>query len=163
MGPHSFILSALQTLPDHTITGKKRLQKFAMLLQVAGLKLKADFSLHFYGPYSSELAEAADELNLTGVLTEKSEPSGVFGTFQSIYGLADSEESPKELPAPYNKILLQLNGFSTIELEMASTIALLERDGLDHEAAIKKARAIKKAKAIPPILEKAEKILAIVS
>ena len=66
MSPDSFILSALQTLPDHTITGKKRLQKLAMLLQVSGLKIDADFSLHHYGPYSFELADAADELDWAG-------------------------------------------------------------------------------------------------
>lgn len=162
MKPDSFILSALQTLPDHTITGKKRLQKLAMLLQVAGLEVDADFSLHHYGPYSFELAEAADELYWTGVISEQSEQRGVFGTFQTVYRLDDCDEAPKELPNPFKNKLLQLNEFSTIALEMASTIALFENEGLSRNAATEKASTLKKAKATPAIMEKAGKILEII-
>ena len=67
------ILAVLETLPGRKISGKKRLQKFGMLLQYAGLGLDVDFSLHHYGPYSSELADAADELSWSGAIKEEAE------------------------------------------------------------------------------------------
>lgn len=158
-----FILAALGSLQGHKIAGKKRLQKFGMLMQYAGLDIDAVFSLHRYGPFSFELADAADELSWSDAIEEKAEQTGMFRTFQSTYALPDGREPPEELTKPYKEKLLQLNDFSTIELEIASTIALFQKEGLDHEAAVAKTCSIKRAKAIPPVLAKAEKILEIVS
>lgn len=163
MSPTEFILSALRALPDRKISGKKRLQKFGMLMKYSGVNLDMDFSLHHYGPYSSELADAADELSSTGAIVEKSEQTGMFGMFQSNYMLPDGHEPPEELTEPSKEKLLKLNQFSTIELEVASTIALFQSEELTHKAAVAKTCALKRAKAVPKVLEKAEIILEIVS
>jgi len=157
------ILAVLETLPGRKISGKKRLQKFGMLLQYAGLDFDADFSLHHYEPYSFELADTADELSWSGVIKEETEQAGVYGMFQSTYMLPDGQEPPEKLTEPYKEKLLSLNAFSTIELEVASTIALFEDGGLDHETAIAKTCSLKRAKAVPSVLAKAENILEIVS
>ena len=163
MTPAEFILAVLGALPDRKVLGKKRLQKFGMLLQYAGLDFDAGFSLHRYGPYSSELADAADELSWSGKIKEKAEQTGMFGMFQTTYTLPDDHEPSEMLTEPHKEKLLRLIVFSTIELEVASTIALFQKEGLDPKGAIAKTCSLKRAKAIPPVLAKAEKILEIVS
>ena len=57
------------------IQGRKRLQKVVYFLQAAGCPLSADFSLHLYGPYSSEVAKVCDEMVSTTLLKEHKEPN----------------------------------------------------------------------------------------
>lgn len=156
---HDFIVRALSSTQDHTIPGKKRLQKLGMLLQHAGLEIDIDFFLHHYGPYSSELADAADELYFMGVIDSRSEQLGAFGTFQTVYSLPEDHSDFDGLPSPYDKKLSYLNNFSPIELEMASTIAYFERQGHARSGAIDLASSLKPKKSVPRIIKKSEQIL----
>lgn len=49
--------------------GKKILQKVVYLIQRKGVKLGFAFSIHYYGPYSSELDYAIHRLEMQGVLS----------------------------------------------------------------------------------------------
>jgi len=53
--------------------GKKTLQKLVYLLERKGIELGFAYSIHYYGPYSSELDYAIHRLEMQGVLTIISE------------------------------------------------------------------------------------------
>ena len=163
MKPADFILATLEAIPERKIQGRKRLQKLSMLLQFAGADLDAEFSLHHYGPYSSELAEAADDLFVDGLINERKLPVGAYGMRQSEYSLSEPSDLEEKLQEPFDNLLLKLDKFTTIELEMASTIAFFEKEGADRKKAIAEASEIKPTKAIPPVLQKAEAILGTIS
>lgn len=53
------------------LDGRKRLQKVIFFLQKSGCDFGADFTLHHYGPYSRDVAEACDQLVKAGILQEE--------------------------------------------------------------------------------------------
>jgi uncharacterized protein YwgA len=58
------------------VDSRKRLQKSIFLLQLSGCPLKCDYLLHYYGPYSFELAALVDQLNGAQIIEEKPEQLG---------------------------------------------------------------------------------------
>lgn len=59
------------------VDSRKRLQKSVYLLQLAGCPLRCDYILHYYGPYSFELAGLIDQLDGANIIEEAPEPTGV--------------------------------------------------------------------------------------
>jgi hypothetical protein len=58
-----------------TLRTRKRLQKTVYLLQAAGYRLNAEFTLHHYGPYSADLAQRTDAMVHAGLLEEQESPN----------------------------------------------------------------------------------------
>lgn len=58
------------------VDSRKRLQKSVFLLQLAGSPLKCDYLLHYYGPYSFELASLIDQLKGANIIQETQEQLG---------------------------------------------------------------------------------------
>lgn len=58
------------------VDSRKRLQKSIYLLQRAGCPLRCDYLLHYYGPYSFELAGLMDQLCGAKVIEETAEKLG---------------------------------------------------------------------------------------
>lgn len=58
------------------VNSRKRLQKSIYLLQVAGCPLQCDYLLHYYGPYSFELAALMDQLDGADIIEETPEQLG---------------------------------------------------------------------------------------
>ncbi len=56
-----------------TLRTRKRMQKFVYLLQAAGCPFDVDYDLHYYGPYSGDVARTTDELTREGLLLEEVE------------------------------------------------------------------------------------------
>lgn len=54
---------------------RKRLQKCVYLVQLKGGDLEAEYKLHYFGPYSKDVADATDVLVLRGLLEEKESPN----------------------------------------------------------------------------------------
>src|SRR5437879_386912 len=54
-----------------TLRTRKKLQKVVYLLKQAGCPLDDAFGLHHFGPYSSDVAERADEMTNIGLLHEE--------------------------------------------------------------------------------------------
>lgn len=78
MTSFEFVLLLIGTLPGQRIEGRTKLQKVAYFFSLQlGLDRSLDYRPHFYGPYSSEIAEAASSLVALGFLTE-SIRTGVF-------------------------------------------------------------------------------------
>ncbi len=125
--------------------------------------METDFRLLHYGVFSTDIADAADELVLTGMVKEDIEPVGIYDTFQSIYQLPPDSEKIGGLPEPLRDVVNQLDEFTTIELEVASTIAYFVNKGLSQSDALAETKKLKPSKAIPPVMRKAKKILDIVS
>lgn len=59
------------------LQSRKRVQKTMHLLQAAGCPLDVDFRLHFYGPYSAELADLLDRMTRAEVLVETPQTTSV--------------------------------------------------------------------------------------
>ena len=57
------------------LDGRKRLQKIVYFLQYAGCPLNCDFTLHHYGPYSRDVADACDEMVAAKLLDESGGPA----------------------------------------------------------------------------------------
>jgi len=92
-------------------------------------------------------------------------PCGTNGMWQSVYAF-DEGADMKQLPSfsrGHQDILKKLNGYSTVELEVASTIALFLMEGFPMEKALEETKDLKPTRAIPPVLNKAEEILALCS
>ncbi len=61
------------------VDSRKRLQKSIYLLQRAGCPLQFSYILHYYGPYSFELAGLIDQLKSADIIDESPEQTGFGG------------------------------------------------------------------------------------
>lgn len=59
------------------VDSRKQLQKSIYLLQRAGCPLQFSYILHYYGPYSFELASLIDQLKGADIIDESAEPTGL--------------------------------------------------------------------------------------
>jgi uncharacterized protein YwgA len=108
------------------IVGRTRLQKVAYLLSVAGLEDDLPFVYRHYGPYSEDLAIAAREANLLGLLNETEQQASWGGTY-SVYeveGQPNSSVSPARL-----KLAKEAASADAVELELAATAVYLAKEG----------------------------------
>jgi uncharacterized protein YwgA len=87
-----------------TLKGKTRFQKLVFLIQkeATAKNVQAssfDYTLHYYGPFSSELSAVLENLKDTGLLEEKIEPTPN-GYTRYVYSITDKGrklvESSKE-------------------------------------------------------------------
>lgn len=119
----------------HEVDSRKRLQKAVYLLQLKGSPLACDYILHYYGPYSFELASLIDQLNGAGIVKETPEPlaSGVVRYRSAVTesgrkALAKFEQTDKgrQLCAemkPFIGQFEELNRQDPWVLELAATVA----------------------------------------
>ena len=70
---------------DGGLQGRKRLQKIVFFLQEAGCPLGCRFTLHHFGPYSRDVADACDEIVAAGLVDERAESQN--GVTQYAYAL----------------------------------------------------------------------------
>lgn len=54
------LATLLSWADDQSIQGRKRLQKVVYFLQYAGCPLDCRYTLHHFGPYSRDVADACD-------------------------------------------------------------------------------------------------------
>lgn len=157
------IVAIVGAVPGRQIEGRKRLQKFVHLLKFAGVDIPAEFKIHHYGPFSEDVASAADSLIFEGVLKEDVEPKGAYNTFQYVYSLAERSSKSEPKARALEKLIRELDRFSTIELEVASTIAYFKEMGRTDKESLEQTRFLKPNKAVPSVNAKAEDILRIAS
>lgn len=167
MDIQEFIPATINTIPSKKIKGRKRLQKIVHLLELAGADVEGNFDLLHYGPYSKNVSNAIEELEFLGMIKESVQAIGVYDTIQYVYEIGDLFEVNKkfaELPDEIDRRLLEkIEGYSTIDLEVASTIGFFETQGSDREIAKEKTKEIKPNKMIPTIIQNAEEILSFVN
>ena len=130
-----------------TLQARKRLQKVVYLLQVAGYPSDDEFGLHLFGPYSSGVAERADEMTNLGLLKEESRSN--YAGKQYNYTLTPEVESQlaaleataqgqalAAAVAPFEARARELFSKDVRELEVAATIAFFRRQGRDWSEAV---------------------------
>lgn len=117
------------------VDSRKRLQKSIYLLQLSGSPLACDYLLHYYGPYSFELASLIDQLNGAGIIRETPEPlssgivrytSMVTEAGQKALGAFERTDKGRQLCAeiqPYIEQFKNLNSQDPWILELAATVA----------------------------------------
>lgn len=135
------------------VRSRKQLQKSVYLLRVAGCPLKCDYILHYYGPYSFELAELTTRLKGAGVIEEtridrgngcqyscKLSPAG-----ETLLRNFEKTDEGKKAYTAIEKFIgrfKDLNSKKLLLLELAATVAFLFQG--DWEIAKKQTAAFKK-------------------
>jgi uncharacterized protein YwgA len=108
------------------IVGRTRFQKIAYLLSVAGLEDGLRFVYKHYGPYCEELAGAAREASLLGLLTETEQQASWGGTY-STYSV--TETPGPSISAARRHLATDAAAADAIELELAATAVFLAKEG----------------------------------
>jgi uncharacterized protein YwgA len=104
------------------IVGRTRLQKIAYFLEVAGLGAGFPFRYKHFGPYSEQLADAAQTARIVGMLREQEMPTtwgGLYSTYHSLL--------PQDFPVPEarRRLAQELAKADAVELELAATALYL--------------------------------------
>lgn len=117
------------------VDSRKRLQKAIYLLQLAGCPLQCEYILHYYGPYSFELAGLIDQLKGADIIDESPKQTG-FGNIR--YKSKISQKGKRVLEnfqksktgqdvygqiKPFIPLFKNLNDEDPWVLELAATIA----------------------------------------
>jgi uncharacterized protein YwgA len=108
------------------IVGRTRLQKLAYLLNVAGLEDGFSFTYKHYGPYSEDLASAARDADLLGLLTETEQQASWGGTY-STYSVAEQPNSSAS--SARRRLAAAAAAADAIDLELAATALFLAKEG----------------------------------
>jgi uncharacterized protein YwgA len=110
------------------IVGRTKLQKAAYLLSLAGFETRFRFGYKHYGPFSEELADAAELAAAFGLISEKQQPASWGGTY-SVYTAPEGDLSVQE-----SRIRLTREAASSdaVLLELAATAAYLAEEGKPH-------------------------------
>ena len=123
-------VSALVRLSDGSIVGKTRLQKIAYLLEAKELGFGLSFDYHNFGPFSAELAFAADDAESLGYISTEEH----FGYHSVPYTVFHSTNQAPEFEGgddlQARRIALkEINRYSALVLELAATAVYLKRNG----------------------------------
>lgn len=108
------------------IVGRTRLQKTAYLLIAAGLESDLNFFYKHYGPFSEELATAAREARLLGILQEAEQQAAWGGTY-STFTVSWPDDS--SVPPARCQLARLAAEADAIELELAATAVFLAKEG----------------------------------
>ena len=132
------------------IQGRKRLQKVAFFLQQAGCPLDCEYTLHFFGPYSRDVADTCDEMVAAGLIEELG--GRETGTMQYEYKLKPAtreylRQAADVSIAKFEEVGKQLIQENIWRLELGSTILFHYRRSGDWNEAMNQACRFKKVDA----------------
>ncbi|MBN2476465.1 MAG: hypothetical protein JXB62_17760 [Pirellulales bacterium] len=150
------------------IESRKRIQKTVHLLQAAGCRFDLEFRLHYYGPYSSSLAEQLDRMTAADMLTETTQQIRV-GTqynyrlnetqqrsLEDFEKTADGQTAKRDME-DYRELLDLLRRQEARVLELASTMVAFRQAQRDWDrAAAETARFKNEPADAPPMTEARE-------
>lgn len=105
------------------IVGRTRLQKIAYILEVAGLGGGFPFRYKHYGPYSEQLAEAAQTARIVGMLSEQETPATWGGVYSTYHSLLPPQGG--QVPEARQRLAQELVNVDAVELELAATALFL--------------------------------------
>jgi uncharacterized protein YwgA len=158
MDPETLVVG-LVALNGGQLVSKIRLQKTIYLLDACGLGSGLEFEYAKFGPYSMDLARAADDAVDSQVLGETTRqgyhavPYSVFSTDGPV------PEALGDLSAEVVQGKLELlERYSSLELEIAATVVFLRENGFDEDA-IEMAKQLKPLKATDARLERAQELI----
>lgn len=132
---------------EQGFSGRKRLQKVVFFLQQAGCDLQCHYTLHFFGPYSRDVADTCDEMVAAGLVEETGGPKK--GSMQYAYKLKPEilklvNAAPELQVQKFCDLGKQLIVADLWQLELGSTILFFHRQSGDWQSALKEACEFKK-------------------
>lgn len=152
-----------------TLKSRKRIQKTIHLLQVAGCPIEAHYRLHYYGPYSADVAELLDEMTANGLLEEEAEavgprkeysyrlPENVQRSLEQFESTDRGREAQQTI-AGFASLFADLSSKPAKTLEYASTIAYFREVGRDWDDAVKETAKYKNVTSNSPSLTQAREL-----
>jgi uncharacterized protein len=159
MDAETLVLAVLDAVPDRQVQGRKRLQKLSYFAVRTGAPADAHFFLHDYGPFSTDVAAATDLLAFLGDISEQEIQIGPAKRYSKLYRLSDPSSVPERLPSNSVEALKILDRYSTIDLEIASTISYFMSKGMSRTKAIEETKKLKPSKSQPKIIQRAQEAL----
>src|SRR6266851_892422 len=152
------------------LESRKRMQKVVFLLQAAGFPGEADYGLHYFGPYSADVAHLTDEMTQAELLQEEEKSVGQGRTYN--YCLAPkaktilpeferSDEGQKRLTEvqPFESLARNLLGRNLKDLEHAATLVYFhKRSKLPWPDAMEQTCKMKKIRKNSAALRRAEEL-----
>jgi uncharacterized protein YwgA len=160
MDAETLILAVLDAVPNNEIQGKKRLQKMSYFALQKGAEASVRFFLHDFGPFSADIASATDLLSFLGDIDEQEVQLGRTRLYSKSYRLTDPSNVPEPLPQEAALAIRALDEFSTIELEIASTIFyFMSSEGMSQSDATEATKRLKPSKSQPGIINRAKDAL----
>lgn len=152
-------VAALIQLAGGEVYGKTRLQKIAYLLEAKGIGLGLDFDYHNYGPFSAELAFAADDAESLDYIKIDTQPGDYAIPFTIFRSLEDAPrfEDPEDRRSK-EQALEVIKPYSSLVLELAATAIYLRENGYPgtYWDEVSKRKA---SKARPDLLDKAKDLI----
>lgn len=152
-------VTAVVMLNGGEIVGKTRLQKIFYLLEAMDLGFGIEFDYHIHGPFSAELAFAADDAVALGCLQALERPGfhavpyTVFRATKCTSDLLEDEDDGARRHA-----LDTMRRYSSVVLELAATAVYLCEHGY-RDTFWDEVRVRKPLKANPERLERAKALL----
>lgn len=132
------------------MVGRVKMQKIVFFLEAAQVGYGFDYEYRHYGPYSEQLADAAQRAQFFDLLKEKKERTQ-WGSEYSIYELSKSFNG--ELPSTgekkteiRKKLIKMANEASSVVLELAATALFLYKEGREEPWALTDRKKPDKAK-----------------
>lgn len=149
MTDHELVVRDIVAAAGGSLVGKTRLQKTAYLLKISGHYPDLDFVYHYYGPYSEDVASAAQDAVIDGVIQE-TEETAQWGGRYSIF----STNYRADFDPAFSKLISEACSADSVTLELAATSAYLALNGYPDSWAETQRR--KSQKASPERMEKAK-------
>jgi uncharacterized protein YwgA len=145
---------------EKKLVGKTRLQKTFYLLDQLGMNSGAEFDYHHYGPYSADVASAAEMATLLYDFKAEERHSGARGVSYVAY--SSKEKQPKNLgdlpKAQAAAALAHMASVSDVVLELAATMVFLQKNGYAR-GFVEEVRERKPLKATEDRLDRAQKLI----
>jgi len=121
------------------VDSRKQLQKSIYLLQQAGSPLQCRYILHYYGPYSFELASLIDQLDAVGIIKETREgpayKSNITPKGKKVVGNFEKTGAGVKAKSAINSFIrkfVELNKQDPLQLELAATMVYFYEDDWDE-------------------------------
>lgn len=151
------------------LESRKRVQKTVHLLQAAGCPFSVHFRLHYYGPYSSELAQLLDRMSSSDILFETAQPTevGMQYDYQFNEEMRESLEAYERTPQgqaakaemeSYKDLLKTLCNTRPRILELASTMVAFREVGRRWDEALAETAEFKSEATDSPMMSEASEL-----
>lgn len=156
----SDLVVGMVALNGGAMAGKTRLQKSFFLLDKCGVKSGVEFDYHNFGPFSFEVAMAADDAVASARLLAH-ERQGYYAVPYTYY--STREAAPQALGGmdarDAMKRLTVMEKYSALELEVAATIVYFQEEGYSAQSAVEETKVRKPVKATDQRIARAQELI----
>jgi uncharacterized protein YwgA len=142
--------------PERKVVGRTRIQKTIYLLQQKGLPTGFNYTMHHYGPYSTDLSVDIQMLEDYSLIHEEVISRDAWTNY-SIY-TAIKEVKLDEME-PYQQWIDLMNDADSVALELAATYTAYRKVSVSPEDALERLRQKKTEKCTPEKLRAAMELL----